>query len=124
MGGTDAVGTSRPPRAVVLAALGVLGEGAVVLAVAGLFVADGVGVAVWGFVALVGVGLVVVAAALLRGQRGARGPALVAQLLVLGCAFYAAVPSGRPEWGVPVALAAALLLYGLLCRPARAWVES
>jgi hypothetical protein len=62
--------------------------------------------------------------ALIRGQRGARGPALVAQLITLGCAFYAAVPSGRPEWGVPVALAALLVLVALLCRPARAWAES
>lgn len=124
MAGTGTAGTSRLPRAVVLGALGVLGEGVVGLVVAVLLAADGVTAAVWAFVALLGAGLVAVAVALLRGQRGARGPALVAQLLAIGCAFYAAVPSGRPEWGVPVALVAALLLYALLCRPARAWAES
>jgi len=124
VGGIDAVGTSRPPRAVLLAAVGVLAEGVVGLVVAVLLITAGVGVSVWGFVALIGAGLVAVAVALIRGQRGARGPALVAQLITLGCAFYAAVPSGRPEWGVPVALAALLVLVALLCRPARAWAES
>lgn len=75
MDGIDAVGTSRPPRAVVLGALGVLVEGAVALVVTGLLATAGVGVGVWGFVALVGLALVVAAVALLRGQRGARGPA-------------------------------------------------
>ncbi|MDD7963736.1 hypothetical protein [Actinomycetospora lemnae] len=112
-----------PPRPVRLAALGVLAEGVVGVVVAALLVAAGVVFSVWGFVVLLAVGLVVVAVALLRGQRGARGPALVAQLLTIGCAFYAAVPSGRPEWGVPVLLAAAVVLYGLLCAPARAWAE-
>jgi hypothetical protein len=106
-----------------LAAVGVLAEGAVGVVVAVLMAAEGVGFAVWGFVLLLALGLGVVGVVLLRGERGARGPALVAQLLTLGCAFYAAVPSQRPEWGVPVIVAAAAVLYGLLCAPARAWAE-
>jgi len=111
------------PRPVLLAALGVLAEGVVGVVVAVLMASAGVAFSVWGFVVLLAVGLAVVAVVLLRGERGARGPALVAQLLTLGCAFYAAVPSGRPEWGVPVMVAAAAVLYGLLCAPARAWAE-
>lgn len=112
-----------PPRPVRLAALGVLGEAAVGVVVTVLLAGAGVSFAVWGFVALLALVLAVVAVALLRGERGARGPALVAQLLTIGCAFYAAVPSQRPEWGFPVLVAAAAVLYGLLCAPARAWAE-
>jgi hypothetical protein len=103
--------------------VGVLAEGVVGVVVAVLMATAGVGFAVWGFVLLLGLGLGAVAVVLLRGERGARGPALVAQLLTLGCGFYAAVPSQRPEWGVPVMIAAAAVLYGLLCAPARAWAE-
>ncbi|MEJ2864209.1 hypothetical protein [Actinomycetospora flava] len=114
---------SAPPRSVRLAAVGVLAEAAVGVVVAVLMASAGVAFSVWGFVVLLALGLAVAAVALLRGQRGARGPALVAQLLTIGCAFYAAVPSQRPEWGVPVIAAAAAVLYGLLCAPARAWAE-
>ncbi|MEJ2885418.1 hypothetical protein [Actinomycetospora aeridis] len=114
---------TAPPRSVRLAAVGVLAEAAVGGVVAVLLATGGVGFAVWGFVLLLALGLAVVAVLLLRGERGARGPALVAQLLTAGCAFYAAVPSERPEWGVPVIVAAAAVLYGLLCAPARAWAD-
>lgn len=106
-----------------LAAVGVLAEAVVGIVVAVLMATGGVAFSVWGFVALLALGLGVAGVALLRGQRGARGPVLVAQLLTLGCAFYAAVPSQRPEWGVPVMVAAAAVLYGLLSAPARAWAE-
>lgn len=111
------------PRPVRLAALGVLAEGVVGVVAAVLLAASGVAFSVWGFVVLLAVGLGAVAVALLGGQRGARGPALVAQLLTIGCAFYAAVPSHRPDWGVPVLVAAAAVLYGLLCADARTWAE-
>ena len=78
---------------------------------------------VWGFVVLLGLGFGGAGTALLRGVRGARGPAVVSQLLLLGVAFYAAVPSGQPTWGVPLALVAAGVLLGLLGREGRAWAE-
>lgn len=114
---------TAPPRPVLLAAVGVLAEAVVGVVVAVLMAGAGVAFSVWGFVVLLALGLVVAGVLLLRGQRGARGPALVAQLLTIGCAFYAAVPSGRPEWGVPVIVAAGAVLYGLACAPARAWAE-
>ena len=103
--------------------MGVLAEGVVGVVVAVLIATAGIGFAVWGFVLLLALGLGVVGVFLLRGERGARGPALVAQLLTIGCAFYAAVPSERPEWGSPIIIGAAAVLYGLLCAPARAWAD-
>ena len=110
-----------PPRPVRLAALGVLAEGVAGLVVVVLMVVAGLTFSVWGFVALLAVAVTAAGVALLSGQRGARGPALVVQLIVIGCAFYAAVPSGRPDWGVPVLVLAAAVLAGLLSRPAREW---
>jgi len=104
-----------------LAALGVLAEGVVGAVVVVLMVVAGLAFSVWGFVALLAVAVAVAGVALLLGQRGARGPALVVQLIAIGCAFYAAVPSGRPDWGVPVLIVAVAVLGGLISRPAREW---
>ncbi|GAA4786112.1 hypothetical protein GCM10023200_20110 [Actinomycetospora chlora] len=112
------------PRPIRLAAAGVVLEGVVGVAAAVLLATAGVGFSVWGFVALAGIAVGAAGVALLAGVRGARGPCLVAQLLVLGCAFYAAVPSGQPAWGVPVMVVAALVLAGLLAAPSRAWASS
>lgn len=112
------------PVPIRLAALGVVAEGIVGVVVAVLMVTAGVPFSVWGFVALLGLAVGAAGVALLRGVRGARGPSLVVQLLVLGCAFYAAVPSGRPDWGVPIMVVAAAVLYGLLCAPSREWAGS
>jgi hypothetical protein len=117
------LGDVTPPRPVRLAALGVLAEGVLGVVVAVLMALAGLTFSVWGFVALLGLAVGAAGIALLRGARGARGPSMVAQLLVLGCAFYAAVPSARPEWGVPAIVVAAAVLYGLLCAPARAWAD-
>lgn len=111
------------PRPVLLAAGAVALEGLAVLAVGvAALVASGAP-AVWGFVILLGAGVTVAGLALVRGARGARGPAVVSQLLLLGVAFYAGVPSGRPEWGVPLALLGVVVLAGLLGRPGRAWAD-
>ena len=107
------------------AAVGVLLEGLVALVGAVALAVTGVlTFSVWGFLALVGVGVGAAGLALLRGVRGARGPAVVTQLLLLGVAYYAAVPSERPAWGLPAAVLAALVLVGLLCRAGREWSGS
>jgi hypothetical protein len=62
-------------------------------------------------VLLVGVGL-------LRGRRWARTPAIVVQLLLLGVAWYTAGPSGRLEFGLPVA-ALCVLTVALVLVPDR-----
>ncbi len=64
-----------------------------------------------------------VAGGLLRGRRWGRTPALVIQIITLGVGFYLAVSSGRPAWGIPVAvigIGAGLLL---LSRPATEWIS-
>ncbi|MFZ1176069.1 MAG: hypothetical protein WAO15_07325 [Mycobacterium sp.] len=90
---------------------------AVVLAVRGLAGADqhvvnGLGTAVW----FVLVGGVVLAAgrALMVGKRWGRGLAVITQLLLLPVAWYLAVGSHRPGFGIPagtVALTALVLLF-------------
>jgi hypothetical protein len=78
---------------------------------------------VWAFVVVLGGGIAAVGIALARGVRGARGPVVVVQLLGLGVAFYAGVTSGRPQWGVPIALLCAAILAGVLTRAGRDWAE-
>lgn len=109
------------PWVVRLAGLGAVVEGVAAVVVAVVLVIAAAPFAVWGFFVLLGVGVAGAGGALVVGQRGARGPVIVVQLIALGCAFYAAVPSARPEWGIPAALVVAAVLVGLLCAPARAW---
>jgi hypothetical protein len=88
---------------------------AAILVVRGLTGADqhivnGVGTAVW-FV-LVGAAVLAAGRALVIGRRWGRGLAVFTQLLLLPVAWYLGVGSHRPEFGIPVAIAAlgALLL--------------
>jgi hypothetical protein len=66
--------------------------------------------------ALLGVGI-----ALWRGAHGARSPAVVAQLLLLGAAWYAAGPSSQPEYGIPAAVYCVAVLVLLFSAPAIRW---
>ncbi|MEO7196707.1 MAG: hypothetical protein ABIZ05_18115 [Pseudonocardiaceae bacterium] len=68
-----------------------------------------------------GVILLAVGAKLVRGRRGARTPAVVAQLLLLGVCWSAAVPSAQPAYGVPAAAFCVLVLILLFCPPALRW---
>jgi len=74
-----------------------------------------------GYFTVLGGGVFAVGVALLRGHRWARTPALVVQLLLLGVAWYATGPSGRPEYGVPVGLVCLATGAALLSAQARAW---
>jgi hypothetical protein len=74
-----------------------------------------------GYFAVIGAGVVAVGVALVLGKQWARSPAVVVELLLLGVAWYAAGPSGRPEIGIPVGLLCAVVLYLLFSTPARAW---
>lgn len=84
-------------------------------------VADVLGEA--GYFAVLGGGVLAVGIALLRGHRWARSPALVVQLLLIGVAWYAAGPSGRPEYGVPIGLVCLAAAGALLTARARAWAD-
>ena len=77
-----------------------------------------------GYFLLLSTAIIVVGAGLLGGRRWARSPAIVVQLLLLGVAWYTAVPSGRPEFGVPVALVCLVVGGLLLGQRARSWSET
>lgn len=75
--------------------------------------------AVWfaGFGAL----LIAVGVSLVRGSRGARPPAVVAQILLLGVSWYAAGPSAQPAYGVPAAVFCLAVLALLFSPPTLRW---
>jgi hypothetical protein len=114
------------PTAVRRAGLIVVAQGAAAVIVALVLVArgiagadqhvvNGLGTAVW----FVLVGAVVLAAgrALILGKRWGRGLAVFTQLLLLPVAWYLAVGSHRPGFGIPAGVAA-LAVLGLLFSPA------
>ncbi|HZA16990.1 MAG TPA: hypothetical protein VE645_08905 [Pseudonocardiaceae bacterium] len=68
-----------------------------------------------------GAGLLAIGVNLVRGRHGARSPAIVAQLLLLGVCWYAAGPSSRPGYGVPAAMFCVAVLVLLFCPPAVRW---
>ena len=68
-----------------------------------------------------GVILLAIGVNLVRGRHGARTPAIVAQLLLLGVCWYAAGPSSQPAYGVPAAAFCAAVLVLLFCPPALRW---
>ncbi|OSC22728.1 hypothetical protein B8W69_25730 [Mycobacterium vulneris] len=93
---------------------------AVVLVVRGVAGADqqvvnGLATAAW-FV-LVGAGVIAAGRALILGRRWGRGLAVITQLLLLPVAWYLAVGSHQPGFGIPVG-AVALIVLGLLFSPA------
>jgi peptidoglycan/LPS O-acetylase OafA/YrhL len=65
--------------------------------------------------------LLVVGANLVRGRRGARTPAIVAQLLLLGVCWYAISPSSQPVYGILSGAFCVAVLVLLVCPPALRW---
>lgn len=65
--------------------------------------------------------LLAVGANLVRGRHGARTPAVVAQLLLLGVCWYATGPSSQPAYGIPAGVFCAAVLVLLFCPPALRW---
>ncbi|HZS22714.1 MAG TPA: hypothetical protein VFA63_17235 [Pseudonocardiaceae bacterium] len=72
---------------------------------------------------LVGFGaiLLTVGVTLIRGRHGARTPAIVAQLLLLGVCWYAIGPSSQPLYGVLAGALCLVVLILLFCASARRW---
>lgn len=72
---------------------------------------------------LIGFGVILVAVGvnLVRSRHGARTPAVVAQLLLLGACWYATGPSSQPAYGIPAAAFCVAVLLLLFCAPARRW---
>jgi hypothetical protein len=65
--------------------------------------------------------LLVIGVNLVRGRHGARTPAIVAQLLLLGACWYATEPSSQPAYGIPAAAFCVAVLVLLFRASARAW---
>lgn len=119
------------PGAVRAAGLLVLLQGLVGIAIAGVLVLSAVrgptgpvpigATAAW----LAGFGAILFAVGLnlLRGRHGARTPATVAQLLLLGVCWYAAGPSSQPAYGIPAAAFCVAVLVLLFCPPAVRWAH-
>lgn len=119
-----------PPSAVRGAGLIVAAQGAAAVVVAAVLVVrsiagadqhlvNGLGTAVW----FVLVGGVVLAAgrALTVGKQWGRGPAVITQLLLLPIAWYLAVGSNRPGFGIPAGVAALTTLVLLFSPAAVRW---
>lgn len=58
---------------------------------------------------------------LVRGRHGARSPAVVAQILLLGVCWYALGPSSQPAYGVLGGVFCVVVLVLLFCPPAVRW---
>jgi hypothetical protein len=75
------------------------------------------------YFAVLGAGVLACGIGLLLGKTWSRSPSVVVEILLLGVAWYAIGPSGRPEYGLPVAALCVLVLV-LIFRPAsRAWAD-
>jgi len=74
-----------------------------------------------GYFVVIGGAVIAVGAALFLGKHWARSPAVVVELLLLGVAWYAAGPSGRPEYGVPVGVLCVVVMYLLFTARSREW---
>ncbi|RAU95223.1 hypothetical protein DQP58_12540 [Mycobacterium colombiense] len=114
------------PTAVRRAGLIVVLQGVAALIVAVVLVVRGIagadqqvvnGLATAGWFVLVGAAVIAAGRALVRGRRWGRGLAVITQLLLLPVAWYLAVGSHRPGFGIPAG-SAALIVLGLLFSPA------
>ncbi len=98
----------------------------VLLLVRGLSGASELGVNVFGeaaYFAVLAAGVIGCGAGLVLGKRGARGPSIALQLLLLGVAWYAIGPSGRPAYGVPVAVLCVVVLVLLFHATTNRWAQ-
>jgi hypothetical protein len=74
-----------------------------------------------GYFAVLGGGVLACGLGLLLGKTWARTPSVVVEIILIGVAWYAIGPSGRPELGLPVAALAVLVIVLLFTARARSW---
>jgi len=122
--------TPRPPGAVRGAGVLVAAQGLAALVVAAVLVlralggadqhlVNGYGTAIW--FGLIGGSVAAAGWALLAGRRWGRGVAVFTQLLLLPVAWYLAVGSHWPAFGIPVAVLALAALALLFSPAALGW---
>lgn len=75
-----------------------------------------------GFFLVIAAVVIGLGVALVLGKRGARSPAVVTELILVGIAGYVTVPSGQAAFGVPIAIVCVYALYLLLNADVRNWV--
>ncbi|CRK59679.1 PROBABLE CONSERVED INTEGRAL MEMBRANE PROTEIN [Alloactinosynnema sp. L-07] len=75
------------------------------------------------YFAVLAAGVLAAGIGLLLGKHWARSPSIVMQILLLGVAWYAAGPSGRPEFGVPFGLLVLGTLVLLFHPRSSAWAQ-
>lgn len=73
------------------------------------------------YFAVLGGGVLACGLGLLFGRTWARTPSVVVEIILLGVSWYAIGPSGRPEFGLPVAALAILVIVLLFHARSRAW---
>lgn len=74
-----------------------------------------------GYFALLAAAVLTAGIGLWRGKHWARTPVLLLQLLLLGTAWYAMGPSGRPLIGLGIAAPAVIVLVLMFTRAGRGW---
>lgn len=123
--------TIAPPRPVLAAAVLVALEGlglvvfAIVTIISGAAGNAAIGemLAQAGYFVVLAVLLAAVGAAMLRGRRWGRTPAIVIQIIAVAIGFWLAVPSGQWPWGVALMLVAIVIGCLLLSPPANEWIN-
>lgn len=74
-----------------------------------------------GYYGVLSVAVLAIGIAMSRGHHWARTPALLVQLLLLGAAWYAAGPSGRPLIGLLIGVSPGAVLWFMFNRAGRVW---
>lgn len=92
-----------------------------VRALAGSGPAVGYGLAEAGFFLLIGAAVVAIGAALVRGYRGVRTPAIVVELLLLPVVYSLIGPSRQLLWGIVTGLVVVLTFLLLISDQSRRW---
>lgn len=126
-------GKRDAPSAVRGAGLIVVVQGAAALAVAAVLIAraiagadqrlvNGLGTAVW--FGLIGAAVLAAGLALVTAKRWGRGLAVFTQLLLLPVAWYLAVGSHRPVFGIPLGIVALTVLILLFSPAAIRWASA
>ena len=77
-----------------------------------------------GYFAVLSGGVLFAGIGLWRSRHWARTPVLLLQLLLLGAAWYAAGPSGRPLIGLLIAVTPVVVLWLMFNRAGRTWSMS
>lgn len=117
------------PRAIRVAGVLVILQGLVGVAAAAEVIVSAMGkpagpvpvAATAACLAVLGVCVLAVGAFLAWGRHGARTPAIVTQILLLGASWYAAGPSSQLALGVPAAVFCVAVLVLLFCPPSVRW---